>query len=54
MSDKKTENSKPDDPEESARFKETAKKLELMDDPEKAFEEAMEKIAKKPQNKKKP
>lgn len=47
MENKNQKNTKPDDPEESARFIETAEKLELVDDPEKAFQKAMEKIAKK-------
>lgn len=54
MKDKKPKNKKPDDPEESARFIETAEKLDLVDDPEQAFEDAMKKIAKqKPKEKQK-
>lgn len=51
MKDQKPKDHKPDDPEESARFMETAKKLDLVDDPEKAFKEAMEKITKKKKKK---
>jgi hypothetical protein len=37
---------KPDDPEQSANFIEAAGKLELVDNPKEAFEEALKKIAK--------
>jgi hypothetical protein len=37
---------KADDPEQSARFIETAERLGLVDDPEKALKEAFKKIAK--------
>ncbi|MGA2733607.1 MAG: hypothetical protein ABSG35_13585 [Syntrophobacteraceae bacterium] len=38
----------PDDPEQSARFIETAKQLGLVENPEKALEDAFKKIAKAP------
>ncbi|MFT3806456.1 hypothetical protein [Arenimonas sp.] len=38
---------KPDDPEQSKRFEETAKELGV-DESGKAFEKAMKKVAKKP------
>jgi len=38
---------KPDDKEQFARFVETVNKVDLKDNPQKAFEEAMDKIIKK-------
>jgi len=41
---------KPDDPEQSARFIEATKNLELVDNPKEAFEEALKKIGKAKKN----
>ena len=37
---------KPDDPEQSARFIETMERIELVENPKQAFEDALKKIGK--------
>ena len=53
MSGKKKKKFEPDDPEQFARFIEASEKIEMVDNPKEAFEEAFKKIAKgKPVKKK--